>query len=184
MNNGINMKKAIIVLLVAISLGFVSHFIFAHHARKSPKWQYAASALERSTPSYDLRYCIDLEAKDRKDFTNSRWKPMPCINTATSNYNPNLRAGNCARFVNDPGKWGFFEVAEKDAIPGDLIIFFLPNGYARHAAVYIQDSLFGPMCATTMYPKGGYYRYFPYKIVLWVTSRLGSFNKVKYYRYR
>jgi len=43
----------------------------------------AKSALAKRSPDYDLRKCVDLEPKDRKDFTNSNWRPMPCIDTAT-----------------------------------------------------------------------------------------------------
>lgn len=170
-------------MLLIVAIGLVSHFAFARKAQSSPMWRYAARALAKSAPDYDLRNCVDLEAKDRKDFSNTTWKPMPCINTATSNYNPGYRAGNCAKFVQDPAKWSFREVDAKDAVPGDLIIFFMKNGYARHAAVYTQDSLLGPLCATTTYPKWGYYRYFPYKIVLWITRLFDSFDEVKYYRY-
>ena len=171
------------ILLLVVAIGLVSHFAFAHKAQSSPMWRYAARALAKSGPDYDLRNCVDLEAKDRKDFSNTNWKPMPCINTATSNYNPDYRAGNCAKFVQNPAKWSFREVDAKDAVPGDLIIFFMKNGYARHAAVYTQDSLLGPLCATTTYPKWGYYRYFPYKIVVWITRLFDSFDEVKYYRY-
>ena len=171
------------ILLTLTVVAIVSQWAFSISAKKSPYWKYAERAMAKTSPDYDLRYCTDLELNDRKDFTNSKWKPMPCINTATSNYNPTRRAGNCARFVQHPDDWGFAEVKAQEAVPGDMIIFFMKNGYARHAAVYTQDSLLGPLCATTMYPKGGYYRYFPYKICLWVTRMFGSFNRVKYYRY-
>jgi hypothetical protein len=175
-------KKAVSILAGLVVVGIVSHVAFSFSARRSPMWQYAASALKKTKPNYDLRNCVDLDAKDRKDFTDTKWKPHACINTASSNYNPDFRAGNCAKFVQDPGKWHFSEVRAKDAVPGDLIIFFKKNGYARHAAVYTQNSLLGPLCATTMYPSG-YYRYFPYKLCVWFTRWFGSFSSVKYYRY-
>jgi len=105
-----------------------SHWLFAAQARRSPQWRYAARALKRTVPNYDLRKCVDLEAKDRRDFTQTNWKPLPCINTATSNYNPDFCAGNCAKFVQNPSRWGFREVSEREAVPGDLIIFFMRNG--------------------------------------------------------
>lgn len=176
-------KIAICVLASLVLIGVASHFAFAAVARKSPAWRYAERALAKSVPDYDLRNCVDLEPKDRKDFTNANWKPMPCINTATSNYNPDLRAGNCAMFVQDPKRWNFREVSASAAVPGDLIIFFKKNGWARHAAVYTQNSLLGPLCATTTNPKGGYYRHLPYRLVLLITRCFGSFSTIKYYRY-
>lgn len=177
------MSRFFIFVLCLILVGVLSHLMFAFRARQSPMWRYAAYAMMRNAPDYDLRNCVDLESKDRKDFSKTRWKPLPCINTATSNYNPNYRAGNYARFIQNPEHRNFREIPKEEAVPGDMIIFFMKNGYARHAAVYTQDSLVGPLCATTAYPKGGYYRYFPYKIVLWFTRLFNSFHSVKYYRY-
>ena len=74
---------------------------------------------------------MDLSAADRKDFTHSRWKPLPCINTATSFYNEHHRAGNCNRFMANPAKWYFVEVTEEDAVPGDL--------YGAQNEMYIVD---------------------------------------------
>ena len=173
----------ILVVLALIGLGIGSHWFFAAQARKSPAWRYVARALEKSVPDYDLRNCVDLDAKDRKDFTDKDWRPLPCINTATSIYNPDFRAGNCAKFVRNPAKWGFREVGAHKAVPGDMIIFFKKNGYARHAAIYMQDSLLGPLCATTVLPRWGYYHYFPYKIALCSSWFIDSFSSVKYYRY-
>lgn len=175
--------RVIVSLAMVLAVGVGSHFAFVRVARTSPMWRYAERALAKTAPDYDLRYCVDLEAKDRKDFSNTKWKPLPCINTATSNYRADFRAGNCARFVQNPARWGFHEVEACEAVPGDLIVFFKKNGWARHAAVYTQNSLLGPFCATTAYPGGGYYRYFPYKICLWVTRLFGSFSSYKYYRY-
>lgn len=177
------MKMLLVVVLVVVLAGGVSHLVFASMARKSSMWRYAERALAKRAPDYDLRHCVDLEPKDRKDFSKSSWKPMPCINTATANYNSDFRAGNCAKFVQDPERWSFREVDADETVPGDLIIFFMNNGRARHAAVYTQDSILGPLCATTMYPKGGYYRYFPYRLCMLFTRCFGSFTTLKYYRY-
>ena len=103
-------KWAICILLLVVAIGLVSHFASALKARRSPMWQYAARALAKNAPDYDLRNCVDLDAKDRRDFSNTNWKPLPCINTATSNYNPDYRAGNCAKFVREPARWSFRKV--------------------------------------------------------------------------
>lgn len=150
-------------------------------ARTSPQWEFARRALRCTKPNYDLRYCIDLDAGSRKDFTNSSWKPMPCINTATSFYNPKRRAGNCNRFMANPARWGFREVAAKDAVPGDLILWVRKKDGARHAAVYTCNSLIGPLCANSSYPRGAFYHFMPVNIVKWLG--LGGFREMKYYRY-
>lgn len=170
------------LVLMGIAVG--SHLLFAAQARKSPQWQYVAHALAKKEPDYDLRNCVDLEQKDRRDFTKASWRPLPCINTATSCYNPDFRAGNCARFVQNPARWGFREVSADEAVPGDLVICFMASGYPRHAVIYTQDSLLGPLCATTVLPGWGYFHYVPYKIILGVTRWFGSFKTVRYYRYK
>lgn len=165
----------IVILCMLTQVGF---YIAATH---SPQWEYAQRALKCQTPNYDLRYCIDLDTASRKDFTNSVWKPMPCINTATSFYNEKHRAGNCNRFMANPAKWGFTEVSEKEAMPGDLMLFIRHKDGARHAGVYTMNSLLGPLCANTNYPKGNFMHFMPVKPLLWV--RAGGYYQVKYYRY-
>jgi len=70
--------------------------------------------------------------------------PLTCINTATSFYNPKATCSYCPDFVRMPGRWNFREVPAKERKPGDLIIFYR-KGIASHAAVYIGESLFGPL---------------------------------------
>ena len=144
-------------------------------------WQFAERAIRCSAPNYDLRYCVDLSAADSKDFTNSRWKPLPCINTATSFYNEHHRAGNCNRFMANPAKWHFVEVTEEDAVPGDLMLFIRKKDGARHAGVYTMNSLLGPLCANTSYPRGAFYHFMPMMPLLYL--HIAGFYQVKYYRY-
>lgn len=175
-------NKIIIRLLIPIVAMVVLQGFFFLKARTSPQWVYARRALECTTPNYDLRYCIDLDAGSRKDFTNSSWKPMPCINTATSFYNPIRRAGNCNRFMANPAKWGFREVSANEAVPGDLILWVRKKDGARHAAVYTCNSIVGPLCANSNYPKGTFYHFTPVNIVKWLG--LGGYRTMKYYRYK
>lgn len=163
-----------ITLLVVIQLGFF------FHSTTSPQWKYAKRALDCRGANYDLRYCIDLPADSRKDFTETSWKPMPCINTATSFYNDKLRAGNCNKFMANPERWGFHEVSAKEAVPGDLMLFIRKKDGARHAGVYTMDSLLGPLCANTVI-KGMFVHLLPIKPLLAVHAI--GFYKVKYYRY-
>lgn len=165
---------AIIVLFVAIQFGFYLH------AMTSPQWEYAKRALACKGANYDLRYCVDLPAGSRQDFTNTSWKPLPCINTASSLYNYEYRAGNCNKFMANPCKWGFHEVSADDAVPGDLMLFLRKKDGARHAGVFTMNSLFGPLCANTTI--GGIFVHFmPVKPFLAVNA--GGFCEVRYYRY-
>jgi len=165
---------------IVIGILIVIQTVFYFHARTSTQWKYAQRALDCGGANYDLRYCVDLPAGSRKDFTNCTWKPLPCINTATSLYNFKHRAGNCNKFMANPGQWGFREVSADEAVPGDLMLFIRRTDGARHAGVYTMNSLLGPLCANTV-GNGIFAHYLPVKPLLAIN--LAGFYKVKYYRY-
>lgn len=170
-----------IAFFTILLIGVIIQVKFYVSAKSSPQWQYAERAIWCPAPSYDLRYCVDLSDADRKDFTYTSWKPLPCINTATSFYNEYHRAGNCNRFMANPAKWHFVEVAETDAVPGDLMLFIRKKDGARHAGVYTMNSLLGPLCANSSYPQGSFRHFMPVKPLLYL--RVDGFYQVKYYRY-
>ena len=118
-----------VLLMLLIQLGFY------WQATRSPQWEYARRALECKAPNYDLTYCVDLSAADRKDFTHSSFKPLVCINTASSCYNYRHRAGNCNSLKAHPVRWKFREVSAVEAVPGDLMLFVTDTGRAPHAGV-------------------------------------------------
>ena len=151
--------SAVIAMLILVQALFYSH------ATRSPQWEYAKRALACKKANFDLRYCVDLPANSRKDFTNTSWKPMPCINTATSLYNDKYRAGNCNKFMSNPEKWGFKEIPENEAVAGDLMLFLRKKDGARHAGVYTMNSLLGPLCANTIV-KGAFVHFLPVKPLL------------------
>lgn len=173
-------KKLLKRILIGIALLAVIQVGFFLKATASPKWKYAKRTFTCTGANYDLRYCVDLPASSRQDFSKTSWKPMPCINTATSFYNDKLRAGNCNKFMSNPGRWGFHEVSAKDAVPGDLMLFVRKKDGARHAGIYTMDSLLGPLCANTVV-KGRFVHFLPVKPLLAVHAI--GFYKVKYYRY-
>lgn len=165
---------SIIGILMVIQAGFF------YHATTSPQWEYAKRALACKEANYDLRYCVDLPTGSRQDFTNTSWKPMPCINTASSLYNDKFRVGNCNKFMANPARWGFKEVSESEAVPGDLMLFIRKKDGARHAGVYTMNSLLGPLCANTTV-KGIFVHFLPINPLLFIHTV--GFYKVRYYRY-
>ena len=175
------MKRFFKYVLVGVGLLISIQIVFFVCAITSPQWEYARRALTCNEANYDLRYCVDLPKESRKDFTHTTWKPLPCINTATSLYNYEHRAGNCNKFMANPEIWGFREVNEKDAVPGDLMLFIRKKDGARHAGVYTMNSIVGPLCANTTV-KGVFMHYLPVKPFL--AAKVGGFYNVKYYRYK
>jgi len=174
------MKKILNYLLAIAAIIAILQFCFYLHATTSPQWQYAKRALACKGANYDLRYCIDLPADSRKDYTNTSWKPLPCINTASSLYNDKHRAGNCNKFMANPERWGFREVSADEAVPGDMMLFFRRSDGARHAGVYTMNSLLGPLCANTI-TGGRFVHFMPIKPL--IALNVAGFYKVRYYRY-
>lgn len=174
------MKKFFKRLAIVVAVLAVVQLGFFLYGMTSPQWEYAKRALACKGANYDLRYCVDLPASSRVDCTNTSWKPMPCINTASSLYNYEYRVGNCNKFMANPGKWGFHEVSESEAVPGDMMLFLRKKDGARHAGVYTMNSLLGPLCANTTI--GGVFLHFmPIKPLLALNA--GGFCDVRYYRY-
>jgi len=105
--------------------------------------------------------------------------PLTCINTATSFYNPKNTCSYCPDFVRMPSRWNFREVPAEQRKPGDLIIFYR-KGIPSHAAVYIGESLFGPLMNQS---DGGflpidYQRHVPYAPLLTL-----FWTRARYYRH-
>lgn len=179
--------RKIKISLAIVGVLLIIHVGFYYHATTSPQWKYAKKALACKDPNYDLRYCIDLPLNSRKNFTHDKnYKPLPCINTATSFYDEIHRAANCNKFMSNPGKWGFNEVNANAALPGDLILFLRKSGNAYHAGVFTMNSLLGPLCANTTdhstdpREKGKFLHYMP--IIPYKLFRIGGCSEVKYYR--
>lgn len=165
-----------------VALILLSQVFFYWQATRSPQWEYARRALECKKPNYDLTYCVDLPASDRKDFTHSSFKPLVCINTASSCYNYRHRAGNCNSLKAHPDRWKFREVSADEAVPGDLMLFVTDTGRAPHAGVYTMNSLLGPLCANTI-GFGIFFHYMPIKPIMWLRVARTQYTHVKYYRY-
>jgi len=133
-------------------------------------------------PNNNFSYCtnpsIERAACRNYPVTGS-FHPLTCINTATSFYNPKNTCSYCPDFVRMPSRWNFKKVAASERRPGDLIIFYR-KGIASHAAVYIGESLLGPL----MNQSDGYYlpinyqRHVPYRLL-----QLLFWEKTRYYRY-
>lgn len=124
-----------------------------------------------SNPSIGREACHDYPA-------DGDFHPLTCINTATSFYDSQNTCSYCPDFVRMPEQWGFREVAARERKPGDLIIFYR-NGTASHAAMYIGESLLGPLMdhSDGGYRTRSYQRHVPYAPLL----RL-FWEKARYFR--
>ena len=136
---------------------------------------YAKRAEELTDCNYDFRYASNLPKKLRIDYTNSSWKPKPCINTATSVYDKYNTCTYCPHFVEHPEKWGFVEVEDPKA--GDMIVLF-NSERAYHVGILVGNSILGPIMNHAAAGKG--YIKHDYVIRFKMSSKV---KDIKYYRY-
>lgn len=132
-------------------------------------------------PNNDFTFCTNpsIRRRDCRNYpVDGKSHPYTCINTATSFYDKHNTCSLCADFVRMPGKWGFHEVEPDERKPGDLVVFYY-NGKASHAAVYIGESLFGPLMDQSDggYIPFDYQRHVPYKPLMWLL-----WERARYYR--
>lgn len=138
-------------------------------------------AESNSKPNNDFTYCTNpsIERGACRNYpVNGNFHPLTCINTATSFYNKRNTCSYCPDFVRMPHRWGFHEVKASERKPGDLIIFYR-KGIASHAAIYIGESLFGPLMNQS---DGGYLpidyqKHVPYTPLMWL-----FWERARYYR--
>ncbi|MCH4148440.1 MAG: NlpC/P60 family protein [Prevotella sp.] len=135
-----------------------------------------------SEPNNDFSHCTNpsIARSACKNYpTSGKFHPLTCINTATSFYNKSDNCSYCPDFVRMPMKWGFHEVKASQRKPGDLIIFY-HGSTASHAAIYIGESLLGPL----MDQSDGWFHSFDYQkhVPYGIFSKF-FYTKARYYRY-
>ena len=95
----------------------------------------------------------------------------PCINTATSFYNPYHTCSNCEDFVKSPETWGFEQVTDPKV--GDMIIMHKSDtGRAYHAAIIVNIK------------DGKYYINHAVRTNYYKNVELKTASKLAFYRYK
>ena len=105
-----------------------------------------SSALNRSreakSPNIDFKYAQDMT--DTQKF-GANWlagipfigvDPHTCLNTVTGFYNQESTVASNANMVKRPEDYGYKEIQQKDAVPGDLIILSDGNNHPNHAVMF------------------------------------------------
>lgn len=175
------MKKFLLRFIIAIIAIIAIAWIGTRNLSDTKGNEIVRRAEACRKPNNDFSYCTNpsIERAACRNYpVSGKFHPLTCINTATSFYNPKNTCSYCPDFVRMPERWGFHEVKAKDREPGDLIIFYR-KGIASHAAVYIGESLFGPLMN---HSDGGYlpidyWRHWPYSLTLRF-----FWQKCRYYR--
>lgn len=97
---------------------------------------------EANSPNTDFSYAQDMT--DIQKFGANKLAGIPlidldphtCLNTVTSFYNPESTVASNDNIVANPEKYGYKQIKQKDAVPGDLIILSDRNNHPNHAVMF------------------------------------------------
>ena len=105
-----------------------------------------SSALNKSRaakgPNTDFSYAQDMTGTQR---FGANWlagvpvigvDPHTCLNTVTSFYNPESTVASNDKIVANPENYGYKQIEQKNAVPGDLIILSDGNNHPNHAVMF------------------------------------------------
>ena len=99
---------------------------------------YRRLALDRSrratSPTVSFDNAIDLDGLSR--LANQYWNGRTCLNTVTSFYGPQYTGAVNREFVVNPEKYGFTQIPQNQALPGDIIILSNKSNYPHHAVMF------------------------------------------------
>lgn len=99
---------------------------------------YRRLALDRSrratSPTVSFDNAIDLDWLS-KAYANY-CKGNTCLNTVTSFYGPQYTGAVNREFVVNPEKYGFTQIPQNQALPGDIIILLNKSNYPHHAVMF------------------------------------------------
>ena len=62
--------------------------------------------------------------------------PHTCLNTVTAFYDPKNTVANNANFWANPGDYGYQQISQEEAKPGDIIVLSDKDNYPRHAVMF------------------------------------------------
>ena len=62
--------------------------------------------------------------------------PHTCLNTVTGFYDPENTVASNVNIATNPERYGYREIPQNEAIPGDLIILSDSNGHPNHAVMF------------------------------------------------
>lgn len=157
------------------------------YKEKTPD-QIRAIALERSraanaAPNKNFLNAMDmLEDKRVKATENRTGAYSNCINTVTGFYNPTQTVSSNISFTLTPSAYGFEEVSEQEAQPGDIGILHNTDDHPYHAVMLDNKAKDGSW--NLNYSNGGSkYRRNVNISAFKSPGQKHKFKNVKYYRY-
>ena len=105
----------------------------------TPRSSALNKARQATKPNTDFTYAQDMSwVQGQRATYLPRLGAIPhtCLNTVTGFYDENNTVASNANFVADPRKYGYKEINQTDAKPGDIIILSNGEGHPVHAVMF------------------------------------------------
>ena len=105
----------------------------------TPRSSALNKARQATKPNTDFTYAQDMSWVQGQRATylpRLGTVPRTCINTVTGFYDENNTVASNVNFVADPRKYGYEEINQTDAKPGDIIILSNGKGHPVHAVMF------------------------------------------------
>lgn len=108
----------------------------------TPQSSALARSREAKRPNKDFSTAQDMTGLQRFGANHLTWVPLlgvdphTCLNTVTGFYDPNNTVAANVNMVAHPEDYGYKEIKQKEAIPGDLIILSDKTNHPKHAVMF------------------------------------------------
>lgn len=121
-------------------MGDENHPITLDEVVVTPQSSALARSREATGPNTDFMTAMDLPWRSRVAASYFSWMPgidpHTCINTVTGFYDPENTVASNPRFADTPEEFGYNEIDQSSAVPGDIIILSNGRNHPTHAVMF------------------------------------------------
>lgn len=123
-------------------LGDEKHPITLKELVVTPQSSALARSREASVPNINFNTAQDLSGVDKFRANNLAGVPLigvdphTCLNTVTGFCNPTSTVASNVQLVSDPERYGYVQIDQSKAVPGDIIILSNGDNHPTHAVMF------------------------------------------------
>ena len=123
-------------------LGDAQHPITLRELVVTPQSSALARSRQASGPNINFDTAQDLSGIDKFRANNLAGVPLigvdphTCLNTVTGFCNPSSTVASNVQMVSDPERYGYIQIDQSRAIPGDIIILSNGDNHPTHAVMF------------------------------------------------
>ena len=123
-------------------LGDEKHPVTLPEVVVTPQSSALARSREAERPNADFSFAQDMTNMQRYGASYLTWVPLigpdphTCLNTVTGFYDPENTVAAHVHMVATPEEYGYKQINQKDAVPGDIIILSNKDNHPTHAVMF------------------------------------------------